>query len=112
MPPFVVGSGFSVMLSVDGLYVFSLPRSIFDALPGLETERHDDATDHRFWTKDAVLLDCMAVCFFCNEPPLTPCRQQHSASSTLSQREREISPTRSDNQTKIQTLGAGVRAID
>jgi len=68
MAPFVVGSGCSVMLSVDGLYVFSLPRSIFDALPGLETERHDDATDHRFWTKDAVLLDCMAVCFFCNEP--------------------------------------------
>jgi len=92
------------MLSVDGLYVFSLPRSIFDALPGLETERHDDATAHRFWTKDAVLLDCMDVCFFCNEPPsLTP---------TLSQREREISPTRSDNQTNIQTLGGGVRAID
>ena len=95
------------MLSVDGLYVFSLPRSIFDALPGLETERHDDATAHRFWTKDAVLLDCMDVCFFCNEPPLTP---------TPSPRPSPIGEgaysARSDNQTKIQTLGAGVRAID
>jgi len=93
------------MLSVDGLYVFSLPRSIFDALPGLETERHDDATAHRFWTKDAVLLDCMDVCFFCNEPPLTLDSRQRRAGMT-------DSPARSDNQTKIQTLGAGVRAID
>lgn len=79
------------MLSASGLYVFSVPRSIFDALPGLETERHDADTNHRFWSKDAVLLDSMDICFFCNEPP---------------------SPARSDNQTKIQTLGAGVRAID
>ena len=39
------------------------------ALPGLETERSDDATAHRFWTKDAVLLDSMHICFFCNELP-------------------------------------------
>jgi len=91
------------MLSADGLYVFSLPRSIFDQLPGLETERVDVKTNHRFWTKDAVLLNAMDVCFFCNEPPIP---------AGLSQLDRETSPARSDNQTKIQTLGAGVRAID
>lgn len=57
------------MLSAAGLYVFSVPRSIFDALPGLETERVDAETNHRFWSKDAVLLDSMNICFFCNEPP-------------------------------------------
>ncbi len=91
------------MLSADGLYVFSLPRSIFDQLPGLETERHDDKTTHRFWTKDAVLLGSMDICFFCNEPPLTP--------GPLPMGEGAY-PARSDNQTKIKTLGAGVRAID
>ena len=77
MPPFVVGSGSSIMLSAAGLYVFSVPRSIFDALPGLESERVDDDTQHRSWSKDAVLLDSIDICFFCNEPP---------------------SPVRSDNQ--------------
>ncbi len=79
------------MLSVDGLYVFSVPRSIFNALPGLETERVDDETKHRFWTKDAVLLDSMDICFFCNEPPSTvDARQKHSGMT--------VEPARSDNQ--------------
>jgi len=94
------------MLSADGLYVFGVPRSVFDALPGLEIERVDGRTNYRFWTKDAVLLGSMDICFFCNEPPsLTlDSRQQHARMTD--------SPARSDNQTKIQTLGAGVRAID
>jgi len=57
------------MLSADGLYVFGVPRSVFDALPGLEIERVDGRTNYRFWTKDAVLLGSMDICFFCNEPP-------------------------------------------
>lgn len=69
MQPIVVGGGCAVMLSADGLYIFDVPRSIFDDLPGVEVDRIDGQTNHRIFYKCGMLTGGMDMTFFCKEPP-------------------------------------------
>ncbi len=92
----MVGGGCSVMLSADGLYVFDVPRSIFDDLPGVEVDRIDGQTNHRFWYKCGTFTGGMDSTFFCKEP-LSSIRETD-----------EACPARSDQEPYSKSLGGNL----